>query len=84
MSDNSAIVKIIAKHTKEYNLLNSDYKQLSITYLKVLDEKTNVDAKCSVLRKQNKDLRVLLVRFERDNKMLQESLDQCQRELMDK
>lgn len=33
------------------------------------------------LKKENKSLRDVIIRFERDNKMLQESLDGCQREI---
>jgi len=53
-------------------------------YRDLLDEKTNIDAKCYLLRKQNRDLTKLIVQWEKENKILQESLDQCQRELMDK
>lgn len=52
-------------------------------YRDLLDEKTNVDARCYLLKKQNKELKALLERWQKENKILQESLDGAQREIME-
>ena len=52
-------------------------------YAEVLDEKTNVDALNTKLRKDNANLRKIIIRFEMDCKRLQESLDECERDIME-
>lgn len=66
MTDNEAEIRMIRR--KEYT--------------KLLDEKTNIDAKCYLLRKQNKELKALLERWQKENKVLQESLDGAEREIV--
>ena len=81
MTDNSAVIKIISEHTREYNELNEKYVDLGKNalfykkeYARILDMKTNVDAK-------NKDLRKLLKEAQSDCQIAQESLDGAQREI---
>lgn len=50
----------------------------------LLDENRALKGKNKVLAGKIKDLKGLLSRWEFENKVLQESLEQCQRELMDK
>ena len=83
MSDNSAVVKIIANHTKEYNALILQHNTLLKVHVKTVEDFGKLDLKAYELRKQNKKLRDMLMRWEKENKILQESLDQCQRELLD-
>ena len=45
-------------------------------YAEVLDEKTNVDA-------ENKELRKLLKEAQKDCRVAQESLDNCERDIME-
>ena len=87
-SNNRAVIKIIGGHAKEMNELSAKYEKACVKlldvqkkYAEVLDEKTNVDALVKKLKKDNKDLRAIVVRFERDNVALQESLDYAQREI---
>ena len=84
MSENSAVVKIIAKHTKEYNDLLSEHNVLMKVHVKTVNDYADKCMAFNELKKQNKDLRVLVVRFQRENGVLQESLDECQRALEDK
>ena len=86
--DNGAMIKIIAQHTKEFSELNEKYVDLGKNllfyrneYRTILDEKTNVDAECYLLRKKNKQLVRIIVQWEKENAILEESLDACQREL---
>ena len=88
MTDNNAVIKIVAKHTKEYNELNEKYVKLgrkvlwkNKIYAEVLDEKTTVDALCTKLRKDNAELRKLNGEAKKECRTLQESLDQCQQEI---
>ena len=70
MSDNSAVVKIIAKHTKEYNELSVKFKTLMKVHTKTVNDFA--------------DKSLAYAELKRDNKMLRESLDQAERELMEK
>lgn len=98
MANEKAINKVVANQIREYNdLLQQhntllevhtkrvdDYLELKETLKQYVDDNAEIESKRYDLRKQNKDLRALVVRFERENAILQESLDQCQRELMEK
>lgn len=84
MTDNSAVVKIIAKHTKEYNELLKEHNTLLKVHVKSINICAEIECKRYELRKENGELRKLLKQAESDRKIAQESLDQCQRELMDK
>ena len=84
MSENEAVVKIIANHNREFKELNGKFKALMIVHTKTVNDFVDMNLVYGELKKQNKDLRAIVVRWERDNKRLQESLDALQRELMDK
>ena len=67
MSDNSAVVKIIAQHAREYNDLDTLYKKLGVKYITSVSRErdlSNAFAELNILTKQlkgeNKKLRVLL------------------------
>ena len=84
MSENEAVVKIIANHNREFKELSGKFKALMIVHTKTVNDFADMSLTYGELKKQNKDLRAIVVRWERDNKRLQESLDALQRELMDK
>ena len=81
---NKAVLEVIKNQTKEYTDLLHQYNTLMKVHVKTIDDCALIESKRYDLRKQNKDLRAIVVRWERDNKRLQESLDALQRELMDK
>jgi chromosome segregation ATPase len=81
VSENAAVIKIIANHTKEYNELLKEHNTLLKVHVKSINICAEIECKRYELRKENKDLRAVVVRFERDNERLQESLDQAQQEI---
>ena len=95
---NKAVLEVIKNQTHEYNRLLSehntflevhtktvnDYFKLKEEMKEYLDDNADIEAERYKVKKQNKDLRAILIRFERDNKRLEESLDECQRALEDK
>ena len=83
MSD-KAVLEVIKNQTREYTDLLKQHNTLMIVHTKTVNDFADLEMKRCELRKQNKDIRTLLVRWEKENKVLQESLDQCERELMDK
>ena len=74
MSDNSAVIKIVAKHTKEYNALLLQHNTLLKVHVKTVEEFAESESK-------NYELRKLLKQWKKENETLQESLDQCQRDV---
>jgi len=85
----------MSDNTKEYNALLSEHNVLMKIHAKTVNDfadkcmaygglKDTIKTLTGTIKHlngQNKDLRALAIRFERENKMLQESLDACQREL---
>ena len=84
MANEKAVLEVIRNQTREYTDLLRQHNTLMKVHVKAIDDCALIESKRYDLRKQNKDLRALVVRFERDNKRLQESLDHCERELMEK
>ena len=70
MSENEAVLKIIASKTREYDELTRLYIELGEKHQKALIDVVK--------------LRKMVLQWEKENGVLQESLDACQRELMDK
>ena len=83
-NNNKAVLEVIKNQTREYTDLLKQHNTLMKVHAKTVNNFADSEKKSYDLRKQNKDLRALVVRFERDNERLQESLDQAERELMDK
>ena len=96
MSDNnSAVIKIIGKKTKEYNDLllehntllevhtkrTNDYLVLKEKMRDYLEDNADIEAKRYKLNRENKEYKKIIVQWEKENATLQESLDACQREL---
>ena len=81
--NNGAALKVIEKQTREYNALILEHNTLLKVHTKTVNDFADLEMKRCALRDRNKDLRALVVRFERDNERLQESLDQCQRDLLE-
>ena len=79
--NNSAVVKIIANHTREYNDLLRDYNELMAVHLKAVNDCSEIESKRYDLRKDNVELRKLLKQATKDCKVAQESLDGAQREI---
>ena len=52
-TDNSAVVKIVAKHTKDYNKLLRDHNTLLEVHLIAVNECADIEAKRYELRKDN-------------------------------
>ena len=80
-TENNAVIKIIAKHTKEYNELLIQHNALMVVHTKTVNEFADKCMAFDELKGNNKVLKTIVVRFEMENKILQESLDACQREL---
>jgi len=57
MTDNSAVVKIIAKHTREYNELDILYKKLGTRHLTLLQVHKKTLEKMAQLESQHHDLK---------------------------
>ena len=81
---NKAVLEVIKNQTHEYNRLLSEHNTLLKVHTKTVNDYADKCMAFNELKKQNKDLRVLVVRFQRENGVLQESLDECQRALEDK
>ena len=79
-----AVLEVIKNQTREYTELLRQYNTLLKVHAKTVNDFADLEMKRCDLRDQNKDLRAIVVRFERDNKRLQESLDIVERELMEK
>ena len=74
MSDNNAVIKIIAKHTKEYNKLLSEHNVMLKVHVKTVNDYAD---KCMAFDEMKK----LLKQWQKENGILQESLDGAQREI---
>ena len=74
MSDNSAVIKVVKKQTREYNDLLRQHNTLLKVHLKAVND-------CADCEKENYDLRKLLKETQKEVKIVQESLDGCQREV---
>lgn len=97
-TENNAVIKIIAKHTKEYNELLlehntllevhtktvNDYFELKEKMRDYLDDNADIEAERYKIKKKNAQLVKIIVQWEKENGILQESLDACQRALEDK
>lgn len=82
MSDNnSAVLKIIAQHTKEYNELLIQHNALMVVHTKTVNEFADKSLECGELKRKNKQLVRIVVQWEKENAILEESLDACQREI---
>ena len=56
----SAIVKIVANHTREYNDLDTRYKQLGVKHLVLVENYANLKILNAQLTAENKSLKKLL------------------------
>ena len=52
-TENSAVIKLIAKHTKEFNLLERKYIDICVKHARLLDDMTSLKLKNQALRKKN-------------------------------
>ncbi len=82
-TENSAVVKIIAKHTKEYNELLNQHNALMVVHTKTVNEFADMSLKCGELKRKNRQLVKIIVQWEKENAILQESLDGCERDLLE-
>ena len=57
MSDNEAVIKIIAQHTREYHELDLLYKRLGVKHLTLLEVHKETVAKMGELESFHHDLR---------------------------
>lgn len=57
MTDNAAVVKIIANHTREYNELDRLYKKLGVKHLTLMEVHKTTLEKMAKLESQHHDLR---------------------------
>ena len=94
-TENAAVIKIIAKHNKEYDALLkehntllevhtkrvNDYLELKEEMKKYVDDNADIEAERYKIKKKNAQLVRIIVQWEKENAILQESLDACQREL---
>jgi len=67
MTENAAVIKIIAQHTKDYNELSVKYKRLyeryrllERDYTVTAEDYTSLHSRCKKTRGENKKLKVLL------------------------
>ena len=84
MANEKAVLKVISNQTREYTALLHEHNTLLKVHKKAIDICALIESKRYDLRKDNKELRVLLKEAQAECRMLQESLDQAERELMEK
>lgn len=76
--NNGAALKVIEKQPREYNALILEHNDLLEVHIKTVNDFAKLDLKAYELRKDNRDLRKIIKQWEKENEILQESLDGCQ------
>ena len=80
-TENTATIKVVAKQLKEYNELLIQHNALMVVHTKTVNEFADKRLECGELKKKNAQLVKIIVQWEKENAILQESLDACQRDL---
>ena len=78
------MIEVVKNQAKEYNALLSEHNVLMKVHAKTVNDFADKSIAYGNLKRENKDLRELVIRWEKENKILQESLDNCERDLMAK
>lgn len=74
-------IKLVEVYTKEYNELSSKFNALMVVHTKTVNDFADKCLAFDEMKKSVKDLTKIIVRWEKENEILQESLDNSEREI---